>query len=1244
MRLLNVHTVKFEVFHSERPRYVTASHRWRAGEEAMLGHILNQEKTDTSGYKKIEGFARYVREHVKGVDWLWVDTCCVNQDSNVEVTEAVNSMFQWYADAELCLAYLADVQDPGNLDEFVKSVWFDRGWTLQELLAPRTVLFVSSDWRVIGHKGDGASSEEHITQELGPCLISRIASRTRISEDVLKDYSQSKALTTEEKLAWATNRQTTRLEDMYYSLLGIFDVRMRLDYGEGRVSARERLLKHISKKSRPPEDLREVIRWLAPPNPWSNHTSARDRYESGTGEWLLQSQEYCDWKQGETRHLGLYGKAGCGKTVLFSTVVEDIREHCRARTEMAYAVFYFTFSDRGKQTYDNLLLSLVAQLADCDAVIAQLSDASRRGAPRREDLETALVSALNTYSEAYLLFDALDEVPEEEGVRQLVLDKLLWLSRKAPSCKILATSRESQHIKLSAEALGAVCITLDPNAVNSDIHLYVSSLLRSHSRLSRLPKSSQAMIEQKMREGSDATFRWAYCQMQSITNLKSTRQSHLERVLKDLPNTLDETYIRMLEAIDGELREDALALLQWIAYSERPMTLVELIEATIVDQSGQGAVKVVDRGGIDDVVDLLQGLVTIIYRNDPYAFPASHIESTQPEEQTHRKPQPYDELRFAHFSVKEFLESSRVLVIGGGLSEFHLESARGHRFLAQSCLTYLIWYTSEQSMVHHASCEEFDMGMSYNNLPLLRYSADTWAYHSYRQSIGSLERELHLLTDQTSMTLWRKARSLDVPTYHQSSLSGLYYASYFGLLEVASALIRRGEDVDGAGGHLGRPLQAASFGGHGRIVQLLLGAGADVNAEGHVWGTALVAASLGGREDIVQILLQQGADVNAQGAGMGNALRAATGSGSLPIILRLLDAGADVGAHSRRLGSALDAASQGGHLEAMRLLLARGANVSLEDEYGRTAIHRAVRHGRTAAFSVLIHFGGVSKKHDAYGRNTLAWKSIGAQESLMEELAWPVDDGLPDVGVLLRQDKLGCSSLHHFAMVWREKGLHGVNMILRAGVSPDLADSQGWTALHWAALAGNTEVMRALIEAGAKSDLPDNRGWTADVLARISGHEYALKALHPFIKDGGSASSQSHALWLGRLCDCCDLVSPRMVQKDDFQLTSLENRCGYAYHCMTCEDYNLCFRCHWDVDNFHPQHDFEQLVRICICSPTETEEDCDAMGECYHSVVINAPGKHDPEFGFVERKKRPRNRDPGLVFVERRKRLRSEDD
>jgi hypothetical protein len=149
MRLLNVDTFRFtEYFGTTPPPYAIASHRWTAGAEAMWEDVQERQRTDTAGYREVQGFVAYMRTHLPLVKWLWVDTCCIKQQSDRELSAAINSMFQWYRDAEVCLAYLEDVPTVSDMGTFAQSVWFRRGWTLQELLAPGVVIFLSRDWGI----------------------------------------------------------------------------------------------------------------------------------------------------------------------------------------------------------------------------------------------------------------------------------------------------------------------------------------------------------------------------------------------------------------------------------------------------------------------------------------------------------------------------------------------------------------------------------------------------------------------------------------------------------------------------------------------------------------------------------------------------------------------------------------------------------------------------------------------------------------------------------------------------------------------------------------------------------------------------------------------------------------------------------------------------------------------------------------------------------------------------------------
>nr|POE98279.1 vegetative incompatibility protein het-e-1 [Quercus suber] len=249
MRLLNVDTFTFtDFFGVQPPPYAIASHRWLAGTEAMWEDVQQQTNTGKAGYQKVQGFVKYLKAQVPLVKWLWIDTCCIKQQSDRELSEAINSMFQWYRDAEFCLAYLEDVTATNDSANFEGSVWFKRGWTLQELLAPAVVIFLTKTWQVLGHKGHGSYGRSGMPMQTGPSLEGCIAAITRIPAAVLRDYEESRDLNSDEKMRWMADRDTTRGEDLSYCLLGILDVNMNIRYGDGAERTRVRLMKKVSKR------------------------------------------------------------------------------------------------------------------------------------------------------------------------------------------------------------------------------------------------------------------------------------------------------------------------------------------------------------------------------------------------------------------------------------------------------------------------------------------------------------------------------------------------------------------------------------------------------------------------------------------------------------------------------------------------------------------------------------------------------------------------------------------------------------------------------------------------------------------------------------------------------------------------------------------------------------------------------------------------------------------------------------
>jgi len=211
MRLLNTANLQLEEFPSDGiPSYAILSHRWES-EEVTFQDLHEGHGVNMAGYSKIRGCCRQAA--LDGWQYAWVDSCCIDKSSSAELSEAINSMFKWYRDAQVCYAYLSDV-GPEPSSTFQQSKWFTRGWTLQELLAPEIMVFFDRDWKEIGTKLRMRK------------LIESVTGITHLINFELASVAQ--------KMSWASKRQTTRVEDKAYCLMGLFGVNMPPLYGEGQ--------------------------------------------------------------------------------------------------------------------------------------------------------------------------------------------------------------------------------------------------------------------------------------------------------------------------------------------------------------------------------------------------------------------------------------------------------------------------------------------------------------------------------------------------------------------------------------------------------------------------------------------------------------------------------------------------------------------------------------------------------------------------------------------------------------------------------------------------------------------------------------------------------------------------------------------------------------------------------------------------------------------------------------------------
>ncbi|KAI4283874.1 MAG: hypothetical protein L6R38_001835 [Xanthoria sp. 2 TBL-2021] len=231
MRLLKTQTLEFvEIVRPERTEYAILSHTW-GEEEVSLEDFHKPESKRLQGYKKIERCCARARRD--GFGYVWIDTCCIDKKSSAELSEAINSMYNWYYQARACYVYLSDFSLHTE-DVLERSRWFTRGWTLQELLASSWVHFYDRQWFFIGNK---------------QYLEGQISVLCGIGKGYIQDRESVRTASVAARMSWASNRETSRPEDEAYCLMGLFDVNMPLLYGEGRVKAFRRLQHEIAKNS-----------------------------------------------------------------------------------------------------------------------------------------------------------------------------------------------------------------------------------------------------------------------------------------------------------------------------------------------------------------------------------------------------------------------------------------------------------------------------------------------------------------------------------------------------------------------------------------------------------------------------------------------------------------------------------------------------------------------------------------------------------------------------------------------------------------------------------------------------------------------------------------------------------------------------------------------------------------------------------------------------------------------------------
>ncbi|TEY71675.1 hypothetical protein BOTCAL_0088g00070 [Botryotinia calthae] len=715
----------------------------------------------------------------------------------------------------------------------------------------------------------------------------------------------------------------------------------------------------------------QIIEWIAKslPDPSTEHNIAREKFQEGTGSWLIDGDHLKTWSKTNNSFLWLNGGAGAGKSILCSTVIEHIQQQFKQELNVIVTYWYIKFDNSTTQSISNIIRSWIRDICSNRRDTPQtLKDAYAhcnhgQQQPTIKKLREILKSVMTGLQDVYLIVDALDEYPKTE--RDSLLDTLKEIHNwQIGPIHIFVTSRLEDDIRfhltdMSEQNVSDNCqsIRLQGSNVTEVIKKFLSNQI-SNNDISSFGKKKWSSdfkeeVVKSIARQADGMFRLAALQLDSLKNYRTV--SAIRNGLNQLPSSLDVFYERALENLSEEDQYYVKIALQWIAYSVRPLKIFELSEAVIVQPEsspylGQDKKLICEEDSFI-ILDMIPSIFVTIYVDDSDDLPFK--------EKWH--------IRFSHYSVQEFLQSSRMS--NGPAKQYHLQEFNGLEFIAAQCIAYLIHVGS--------FFKDSYSGLSdvYNRFPLIYHAVLCWTYYIQRLEILSNEsfnlvgnlRELASLfmsgnqATSNNHDAWKisqiickdarrkipypaitpsdASREFDLGSPLHAAATGWYFPE-----KIVTLLLAAGMNPNKSGGELRYPLVAATDKNKLEICKLLCKGGAIPDPGWSVRGeTALQVASRKDYVDICAYLLGQGADIENRDItddvakydfpdSLMTPLLLATKHRKLAVIELLLASGADVES-VYNVYTPLQYASEAHDVQACKLLLDSGSDVNHMTEF-----------------------------------------------------------------------------------------------------------------------------------------------------------------------------------------------------------------------------------------------------------------------------------------------------------------------
>jgi ankyrin repeat protein len=1058
---------------SNIPRYAILSHTWGPdGDEVTFQDLINGTGEDKRGYRKIRFCAdRAARD---GLQFSWIDTCCIDKSSSAELQEAINSMFRWYQNAERCYVYLSDVsRDSSNRNDlgssrwkkaFRNSRWFTRGWTLQELIAPASVEFFSREKAYLGDK----TSMKQTIQEITGIAIDALLGKPLAEFEV------------NERLEWVDKRETKREEDKAYCLLGMFDIQMPLLYGEGHERALRRLQKEIKDSlgdnvlPLSGEQKQSLLDSLTFEQINMRQTSIKNAHAK-TCTWLLRKSEYLDWLDNTklSDHHGLLwikGKPGTGKSTLMKFILANAR-----KTMKDNVLISFFFHARGEDlekstigTYRSLLLQLFEKLPALQSVFNTLGLSSSSAGTNHqwslEALKTLLEDAILRLkgSSVVCFIDALDECAEEQ-IRDMIsfFERIGELAVSSGiHFQVCFSSRHYPHITIKK---GLDLVLEGQEGHTQDIANYLESELK----IGQSKIAQQVRIE--LQEKASGIFMWVVLVTGILNKEHDSGRIHaLQRRLQEIPGDLHELFRDILRR-DSNNRDELVLCIQWVLFAKQPLSPEQLYFAIL---SGVE----LDTVSIWDPRDVTMDVIKKFILNSSKGL----AEITTSKRQ---------KVQFIHESVRDFLLKE------DGLSNVwpdlrHNFQGQSHEQLKRCCLNYVkldvftaLEIPESLPKASNPQVANFRKAAG-DSFPFLEYATNNILYHANAAEAGGvsqrtflecfplsqwvrldnlLERHevrkhsqwvslLYLLGERNMPDLIRvySCPTLGLKLENERYGCSMFAAMATGSKEAVKALLK---------GLVMQPVQDQDYEDyirscHEECNQTRIGRNFTFSRHRTILS---YSAEFGYKNIVSSILEREDVDVNSKDQSGRTLLSWAAHDGNEAVIKVLLDTDkVDVNAKNRFEQTPLSWAAQNGHKAVVKMLLDTGkVDVNEKNQSKQTPLSCAAKNGHEMVVKTLLDTGKVYvDSKDQFGQTPLSWAAQNGHKAVVKML---LDTGKVDLNLKdqFRRIPLLCAAQNGHEAV--------VKMLLDTGkVYVDSKDQFGKTSLSWAAENGHEMVVKML--------------------------------------------------------------------------------------------------------------------------------------------------------------------------------------